>query len=815
MELKKRDYLIIFLVLFVITIIYASLVSGSFNDITGFAVKDMSSDEEEIKIEEEFKEEEEVSVIIELNEEDELSLITKLVVEEVTPDSLPNEEFEGKHQFETFNGFSGKITKEGFEKLKDNPRVKGIYLDREFQIFLLDSVPLINADFAWNTTINNKSITGDSTVCVLDTGIDYTHPDLGGCLGSDCKVLDGYDFLKGDSDPMDDNGHGTHVAGIIAANGSIKGVAPNANLIALKVCDSSGTCSVSDVTKAIEWCVFNQTKYDITTITMSFGVGAFSDNCDDVSGFESLINAINSAVSSGISLFAASGNGGSTTTMVSPACISNVISVGATDDNDDIALFSDRNNLLDLLAPGVGVVSTNLGGGSTSKSGTSMATPHATGASVLLHQYVKELNGTILNQEGIKSALGNGENIYDIGSNLTFPRIDIQKAILSFDTAKPIIYFVDPTPLNSSFVGNSIYVNITSNEDLNSAILEFDNLNKTMNGSNKNFYYNQTNLNYIHSFKVYGNDMTGNWNSTELREIYIENNVPSIYLTSPLNNSLIEVKEVAFRFNVTDDLSNVINCNIGLNNTNIPVNATNNTETTYVVSLVDEFYSLDLVCIDETKKENGVNSLFYVDGAPIIFNNLPNETINDLIVTLSIETDENAICNGRVNNLFNFTFEGENLIHNYTAELNYSDYNVYTVCNDTSGKISEYDWNFTSEEEIITTTTTIQTSSQSSSSQSSSSQSSSSSSKKIYPTTPTTIPTPIIPPILPLTTDTIKQEKVESFEVLETEESLDSGMTGLVGKAVKNLSDKPTIPVIVGLVLIAALAFIIYKKIIL
>ena len=804
MELNKKDYLIIFLVLFIITIIYASFVSGSFNNVTGFVVKDTSSSEE---IEEELKNEEEVQVIIELNEENELPLVTKLIVEEVTSDSLPDEEFEGKHEFETFNGFSGKITKEDFEKLKDNPRVKGIYLDREFQISLSDSVPLINADFAWNTTINNKNITGRSTVCVLDTGIDYTHSDLGGCLGSECKVLGGHDFFNDDSDPMDDNGHGTHVAGIVAANGSIKGVAPNANLIALKVCDSSGTtCYVSDVTKAIEWCTFNQTKYDITTITMSFGGGAFSDSCDAESGFESLVSAINSAVSSGISLFASSGNSGSTTTIVAPACISNVISVSATDDNDDIASFSDRNNLLDLLAPGVSIVSTNLGGGSTSKSGTSMATPHVTGASVLLHQYVKELNGTILSQGGIKSALYNGEDIYDIGSNLTFPRIDIQKAILSFDTAKPIIYFVNPTPLNSSFVGNSIYVNITSNENLNSAILEFDNLNKTMDGSDKNFYYNQTNLSYVHSFKVYGNDISGNLNSTELRNIYIENNAPSIHLTNPLNNSLIEVKNVTFRFNVTDDLSNTINCNVGLNNTNFPINTINNSETMYFTSLADELYYLDLICVDETRKEKEVNSLFYVDGAPIISNNLPNETTNDLTVILSIETDENAICNGRIDNLLNFTFEGENLIHNYTVELNYSSYNIYTDCNDTSGKISEYDWSFTSEETPpITTTSTIATSGGSSSS---------GGSRDYNPPTPTAIPAPIIPPTPPLITDTIKQEKIESFEVLETEGPT-TGLVNIVGKTVRDLSKKPAIPAIVGLVLIISLAFIVYKKIIL
>jgi len=809
MELKKKDYLIIFLILFIITLVYASFVSGNFNNITGFVVKDTSSDKEEIEIEEELKKEEEVPVIIELNEENELSLITKLVVEEVTPDSLPNEEFEGKHEFETFNGFSGKITKEGFEKLKNNPRVKGIYLDREFQISLSDSVPLINADSTWNIKLNDINITGDSTVCVLDTGIDYIHPDLGGCLGSGCKVIDGHDFVTPDNDPIDDNGHGTHVAGIIAANGDLRGVAPDAKLIALKVCDSSGTtCFVSDVTKAIEWCIFNQTKYDINTITMSFGGGAFSDICDAESGFESLVSAINSAVSSGISLFASSGNSGSTTSIVAPACISNVISVSATDKNDNIASFSDRNNLLDLMAPGSNIVSTNLGGGSASKSGTSMATPHATASAVLLHQYIRELNGTILNQDGIKYALKNGKDIYDSGSDLTFPRIDISNAILSFDTIKPSIYFVDPTPSNSSFVEDPIYVNVTSNENLDFAILEFDNINKTMNGTSQNFYFNQTNLNHIHYFKVYGNDTAGNWNFTELKEVYIENNAPVIYLKNSLNGSLLENKEVIFTFNVTDDLSNITNCNLGLNNTNTFMDAENNTEVNYITNLLDEFYFLNLTCIDITKKYSNVTSLFNVDGAPTIFSGTPNGTIGDTNIILSVETDENAICSGKINELLNFTFEGKNLIHNFTIELNYSDYNVYTTCNDTSGKTSEYNWSFTSEETPTTTTSTTTTTEPPAPSPGGGS---SGGSRRIYPTTQTPPLVPIIPPPAPPTTTTIKQEKIESFKILEVEEPT-AGLANIVGKTVSDLSKKPALPISVSAILIISLIFIVYKK---
>jgi len=127
---------------------------------------------------------------------------------------LDSIEFHLKHKYNTISGFAGKITKEGLDKLKQDPNVEAIYEDELLYTTLIESVPLINAD-----DVHNLGITGEgSVVCVVDTGIDYTHPALGGCLGSGCKVLDGYDFYNNDDNPMDEDGHGTHVAGIVAAN---------------------------------------------------------------------------------------------------------------------------------------------------------------------------------------------------------------------------------------------------------------------------------------------------------------------------------------------------------------------------------------------------------------------------------------------------------------------------------------------------------------------------------------------------------------------------------------------------------------------
>jgi subtilisin family serine protease len=104
--------------------------------------------------------------------------------------------------------------------------------------FLDNSVSLINAPDIWQLRDSGgDNITGKGVlVAVIDTGIDYMHPDLGGGFGPGYKVVGGFDFANNDSDPMDDNGHGTLVAGIIAANGNLKGVAPDANLLAYIGC---------------------------------------------------------------------------------------------------------------------------------------------------------------------------------------------------------------------------------------------------------------------------------------------------------------------------------------------------------------------------------------------------------------------------------------------------------------------------------------------------------------------------------------------------------------------------------------------------
>ncbi|WP_269270354.1 S8 family serine peptidase [Streptomyces sp. H39-S7] len=191
------------------------------------------------------------------------------------------------------------------------------------------SVPLIGAPDVWQRKDPAGSrVTGKgTTVAILDSGVDYTHPDLGGGLGKGHKVVGGHDFVNGDEDPMDDNGHGTHVAGIIAGKaaekGGITGVAPDANLLAYKVMDAEGAGYTSDIIAGIEAASDPANPHRADVINMSLGGPG--------DGTDPLGRAATAAVRAGVVVVAAAGNDGpGTGTVSSPGTADGVISVGAS-----------------------------------------------------------------------------------------------------------------------------------------------------------------------------------------------------------------------------------------------------------------------------------------------------------------------------------------------------------------------------------------------------------------------------------------------------------------------------------------------------
>ncbi len=448
-------------------------------------------------------------------------------------------DFRLKRKFATINGFYGNVTEEGLEKLRNDPDVEKIYYDYEVRIDLSVSVPQINANRTWELIYNNTNINGQGeTICIVDTGIQYTHPALGGCNqttdindGSCSKVIGGYDYYNGDSNPIDDNGHGTHCAGIAAGeNETYRGVAPGAKLVAVKVLSSSGSGSTGDVASGIDWCVSNASKLNISVISMSLSLRypggkeyTFNSPCD---GNDAVVNAANAAGAAGIFVVAAAGNDGNTSGIASPACGSNVTAIGGVNSNNNITY--NRGSLLKLLAPGVSITSTYITSTFSTKSGTSMAAPHAAGAAALLFQYKKYESNVTLNRTQVESALNStGYPLTDSSTGMVYYRIDPFAAILSLDTTPPQITFNEPTPTNNSNVNvSSAYINITINEFASAAILEFNGTNQTMSKtSSAKYYINQTNLSVgSYYFIVYANDSKNNMGVSTRIYFAVENN---------------------------------------------------------------------------------------------------------------------------------------------------------------------------------------------------------------------------------------------------------------------------------------------------
>jgi thermitase len=222
----------------------------------------------------------------------------------------------------------------------------------------------VSAQSAWDITKGSSTV----KVAIVDTGVDYNHPDLAG------KVVKGYDFVDDDSDPMDLNNHGTHCAGIAAAvtNNAkgIAGMAPNVSVLAVRVLDANGSGSLDDVANGIYYAVDNGAK----VVSLSLGGS---------SGATSLQNAVNYAASKGVVVVAAAGNE-STSAPSYPGYYSNAIAVAATDSSDYLASFSNYGSWVDVAAPGVDIASTIRNGGYAYMSGTSMATPLVAGIAGLL-----------------------------------------------------------------------------------------------------------------------------------------------------------------------------------------------------------------------------------------------------------------------------------------------------------------------------------------------------------------------------------------------------------------------------------------------
>jgi len=329
--------------------------------------------------------------------------------------------------------------------LSRNPGVRRIDLDVGGTGLLADSVPLVGA-----TTRHGRSNSGNNvTVAVIDSGIDSNHPDLiddvstgQACFGYNGSAVgfgfcpDGSDLQSGSGAAEDDAGHGTHVSGIITSGGVVAspGIAPDADVVAIKSldnCNLSG-CFYSftlNVVAALDYIIDNP-QLGVSIINMSLGTGAqFVGDCDNATSWTMAgAAAINTLRDMGVTAFASAGNGGSGTTMGAPACLSNVIAVGASDDFDTVASFSDSNSKTDIFAPGVSIVSDAIGGSTIILSGTSMASPTAAGCAALLIE-----SGEATSPDAIEARLQTSDvHVVDPTNGLSFPRIDCSPCPLEY-----------------------------------------------------------------------------------------------------------------------------------------------------------------------------------------------------------------------------------------------------------------------------------------------------------------------------------------------------------------------------------------------
>ncbi|HDN80020.1 MAG TPA: peptidase S8, partial [Chloroflexi bacterium] len=282
----------------------------------------------------------------------------------------------------------------------------------------------INAPSAWGITTGN-----DTIIAILDTGVDTGHPDLA------AKIVNGYDFVNGDSDPSDDNGHGTHVAGIAAAvsnNGiGIAGVSWGARIMPVKVMDADGEGSHYDIANGIIWAANNGARI----INLSLGSQASS---------QTLQNAVNEAYTKGCLLVAAAGNYYQEgNPVIYPAAYPNVLAVAATGYNDEHASYSEAGDYVDVAAPGGNpesdadtdpnhwIMSTFWRGKGYGDylwmAGTSQAAPHVAGLAAL----VWTVNPSLSN-DGVASVItSSAVDIGDLGKDdfFGYGRIDAYAAV--------------------------------------------------------------------------------------------------------------------------------------------------------------------------------------------------------------------------------------------------------------------------------------------------------------------------------------------------------------------------------------------------
>ncbi len=348
--------------------------------------------------------------------------------------------FEVVYAYTWVPGLALRLSSSAADALRRMPEVRAIDLDVGGEGSLAQSGPHIGAD-----VVHRQGVTGrEVKVGVIDTGADTDHPDLiddlvaGACrcnTGVDCCPTGG---SVGDTlaSAEDDNGHGTHVTGIVTGRGvrAPVGIAPDAKVVVVRALNDNRFDSTADIVASLDW--LKSQHPDAVAVNMSLGTfNRLRADCDlaapDYSPPSFVINfgsAVEVLRQVGVVSVVAAGNDSDETDLPVPGCLSNVITVGATEGSTDVvASFSNSNATLDVWAPGVDVRSAYLEGGTRRLSGTSMAAPHVTAALALVAEGAR----SIAPSEAAECVTTSPMMITDSRNGITRPRLDLEAALLA------------------------------------------------------------------------------------------------------------------------------------------------------------------------------------------------------------------------------------------------------------------------------------------------------------------------------------------------------------------------------------------------
>ena len=348
---------------------------------------------------------------------DEDGLISVIVDFDHTPTEEDQIMLESEVDFQTqfrywlIDSIAGSVELSRIHEIIDLPGVVFVELDGVLGIQMEEVVPVHGVDLVWQDT----GYTGEGvTMAIIDTGIDGNHTALDDLdddnTTNDPKIVAFYDAINNPGAtngteifPYDDNGHGTHCAGITAGTGAPTyqhvGVAPRANLVGVKVLDGGGSGSFAAVMAGMEWTVEKRHEFNIRAASMS--LGALTGAIEWTSSEEESVNRMaNEMMRAGVTLFIAAGNSGGTATIGTPGSAEDVITVGSLDKDTSIAIYSSQGPTeegrvkpnIAFVGSSVNAPDANTGDGYVALSGTSMATPGAAGVAVLMYQANPDLS---------------------------------------------------------------------------------------------------------------------------------------------------------------------------------------------------------------------------------------------------------------------------------------------------------------------------------------------------------------------------------------------------------------------------------------